>query len=128
MKQVFTIGIAGAVGALLRTMIGQFAQGESGFPIGTWAVNVVATFLLCLIAAGVLQRFAIRREVEEAITVGFLGSFSTFSALSIETVLLVEEGTWLLAGLYVVISLIGGLMAGTLGFSLGRKWMAHDNA
>lgn len=127
MKQVFAIGVAGAVGALLRTMIGLFVQGESGFPIGTWTVNIVATFLLCLFAAGILQRFAIRRELEEAITVGFLGSFSTFSALSIETMLLIKEGTWPLAGLYVGISLIGGLMAGTLGFAVGRKWKAHDN-
>ena len=41
---------AGAVGAILRTVIGQFVKDESGFPIATFAVNIVGTFLLCFIS------------------------------------------------------------------------------
>ncbi len=127
MKHIFAIGIAGAAGALLRTMIGHVIRSESGFPFATWTVNMIATFLLCFIVAGVLQKFPIDQDIEEAITVGFLGSFSTFSALSIETVLLIENGLLAMAVLYVVASFVGGIGAGMLGFAMGRKWTAHDN-
>ena len=49
MKKVFWIGLAGAIGAILRTVIGQFVKDESGFPIATFTVNIIGTFILCLI-------------------------------------------------------------------------------
>lgn len=120
MKQLILVGLAGMFGAILRTSIG-FWMGEGHtFPVATFLVNMVATWLLCLIAtAGHVFR---NKQLKELITVGFLGSFSTFSAFSIETVLLFESGAVITAMIYVVVSIFGGIGIGLFGCWCGRKW------
>ena len=49
MKKILWIGLAGAAGAITRVAIGQIVSGETGFPISTLTVNIVGTFLLCLL-------------------------------------------------------------------------------
>ena len=121
MKKLLWIGLAGATGAITRVGIGQIVSDETGFPFSTLTVNIIGTFLLCLIIAGACRKLSAHKDLQDIVTTGFLGSFTTFSALSIETVLLVEKGQILLAGLYVVFSVIGGLSAGILGFHLASK-------
>lgn len=124
MKRYLWIGVAGAVGALLRTWIGELLPHESGFPIATFTVNMIGTFLLCLLVTGVVQKISAVKHIQDAMTTGFLGSFTTFSALSIETVLLFENGQFVMGVLYVGLSIVGGLAAGLLGFHVGRKKVA----
>ena len=88
MKKLLWIGLAGAAGALARTAIGQLVGDETGFPIATFSVNIIGTFLLCSIIAGAFRKLNSHKQMQEAITTGFLGSFTTFSALSMETVVL----------------------------------------
>ncbi|MHA6260199.1 fluoride efflux transporter FluC [Sporosarcina sp. CAU 1771] len=120
MKQVLMIGLAGALGAFARVSVGEVLAGESGFPFATFTVNIVGTFVLCFIITGAWRQLHLRKELEGAVTTGFLGSFTTFSALSIETLLLFENGNYLIALLYVGLSILGGLTVGMLGFHLGR--------
>ena len=84
-------------------------------------MNIIGTFLLCFIIAGAFRKLNSHKHMQEAMTTGFLGSFTTFSALSMETVLLLESGRLDLAALYVVSSILGGLAAGALGFYIGGK-------
>lgn len=121
MKKVLWIGLAGSAGALLRTGIGGLVTSESGFPLATFLVNIVGTFLLCFLVSGILRKLTKRQDLQDAVTTGFLGAFTTFSALSMETVLLVENGQMLIAVVYISASMIGGIAAGLLGFSFGRK-------
>ena len=121
MRKLLWIGLAGSTGAIMRVLIGQAVPNVSGFPISTLTVNVIGTFLLCFIIAGACRTLSAHEDVQDIVTTGFLGSFTTFSALSVETVLLVENNQFILAGLYVLCSIIGGISAGALGFRLGRK-------
>lgn len=121
MKHILWIGLAGSLGAVTRIVVGQFIHSESGFPIATLVVNLVGTFALCFIVAGTLRKISANRQLYDAVTTGFLGSFTTFSALSMETVLMVENGQLAMAMLYVVLSIIGGLAAGIFGFYLGDR-------
>lgn len=120
MKKVLLIGAAGAVGAISRTMIGLVIKP----PFATLAVNLVGTFLLCYLVAGMIHKLSSDKGIQDAITTGFLGSFTTFSALSIETVLLFEDGRFLVGVLYVGVSIIGGIVTGLLGFHFGEKKVA----
>lgn len=120
MRKVLLIGFAGAVGAILRAMIGLVIK----TPLATLAVNLIGTFLLCFLVAGMIQKLSSDKSIQDAVTTGFLGSFTTFSALSMETVLLFEEGHILMGVLYVGVSLVGGIMAGLLGFHVGGKKVA----
>lgn len=122
MKEAHLIGFAGMFGAILRTLIGVWMNETTAFPIATFSVNMIATWLLCLLAAGVLPNVLKNKQLREMVTVGFLGSFSTFSAFSIETVLLFENGEVMIAVCYILASLIGGIAIGCYGFYVGRKW------
>ncbi len=121
MKKLLWIGLAGVVGACARTFIAQLVHVESGFPFATFGVNMIGTFLLCFITAGACRKLNVSKDLKDVVTTGFLGAFTTFSALGMETVLLVEAGRLWLAILYVGCSILGGLASGMLGFHLGGK-------
>ncbi|MCG7342538.1 CrcB family protein [Sporosarcina sp. ACRSL] len=120
MKQVLYVGFAGAVGAICRIGIGTLI-GSSDFPLATLTVNLMGTFILCLLSAGVLHRLISDQELQTAITTGFLGSFTTFSAFSMETVDLIQTGQATFAILYMILSVIGGLVVGIIGVRIGRR-------
>lgn len=125
MKKVLLIGLAGSAGALLRTGIGELVKSESGFPLATLLVNIVGTFLLCFLVSGVLRKLTTCQDLQDAVTTGFLGAFTTFSALSMEAILLVENGQILIAAIYISASAIGGIIVGVLGYSLGGKMVGR---
>jgi CrcB protein len=121
MKKILLIGVAGAVGAILRVTVGTLFSSSSSFPLSTLTVNLVGTFLLCLFAAGLLTKLNMKRELQDIVMTGFLGSFTTFSALSMETVGMIEKGQYTAALIYCGLSILGGLVVGSLGFYLGGK-------
>lgn len=123
MKTTLYVGVAGIFGALLRVGIGQWISESSVFPIATLFVNLLATFLLVLLSGQILKKWLTSQAVRQAITTGFLGAFSTFSAFSIETFLLIENGEWLVAMLYVFISIIGGFMVAMVAVKVTEKWV-----
>ncbi len=121
MKSLLWVGLAGMAGAIARVVLGRIMHSESGFPMATLLINLVGTFALCFIVAGALRKISVNRQLNDAVTTGFLGSFTTFSALSLETVLLVENGQFVMAILYVSLSIVGGLAVGGFGFYLGDR-------
>lgn len=109
----------GAAGALGRYGLSAWVQRGlgMGFPWGTLTVNVVGSFLMgCLAAA--LQRGAIPPEIQALAAVGILGSFTTFSAFSLETIQLLQEGAWMRALAYIAVSVGVGLTAVVAGMRL----------
>jgi CrcB protein len=116
------LAVAGACGALARYgLSGLFQRGQQiGFPWGTLTVNVLGCFLFGLIWTLTQQRFTVSPETRAIILVGFLGSFTTFSAFLFETDQMLEQGEWLMAGLNLAGELGLGLAAYLLGAFLGR--------
>lgn len=117
---VLAVALGGAAGSVARYATSvAFAGLGATFPVATLLVNVVGAFLIGLFArlfAGMDHDPAVRL----ALTTGLCGGFTTFSALSMETVTLVQEGRAGRAALYVFASLALGLGATMLGLSLGR--------
>ncbi|MFC5602328.1 fluoride efflux transporter CrcB [Sporosarcina koreensis] len=124
MKQALFVGIAGALGAICRVGIGKLFVGSPDFPMATLTVNLLGTFILCLLSAGVIQRLTADRQLQTAITTGFLGSFTTFSTFSLETVTLLQDGQVMLAIVYIAVSIIGGFVIGLFGMKIGRKMVS----
>ena len=123
MNQLLSVALGGAAGALLRFFVssGLYTWLGRGFPYGTLAVNIIGSFLIGLLAeALILQRIAIALEYRAAIIVGLLGAFTTFSTFSLETFYLIEQGHYGKAGLNVVISVAGCLIAVWMGLMSGR--------
>ncbi|AXI45169.1 fluoride efflux transporter CrcB [Sulfitobacter sp. SK012] len=110
------VALGGAVGAGLRFLSGVAVLrllGPSDFPVAIIFVNVVGSFLM-----GVFVVFAAERgltHLSPLVMTGLLGGFTTFSAFSLETVLLIERGNITAAAFYVLVSVvvsIGALMLG----------------
>ncbi|MBD7985530.1 CrcB family protein [Sporosarcina sp. Sa2YVA2] len=121
MKTAILVGVAGAIGAICRMTIGVLFAQVTVFPIATLIVNLIGTLLLCMLSAGAIWKITANKSIATAIMTGFLGSFTTFSAFSYETVTLFQQGAILTASLYVMGSIFGGLVIGMVGLHISRK-------
>lgn len=93
--------------------------GASGFPWGTLTANVSGSFLLGLALALTLKHIQDQRLLLSFVATGVLGSYTTFSALAVETSLLLQLGRFSTAALYVASSLVLGLATAWTGLRLG---------
>lgn len=117
MHHLFLVMLGGAVGAGARHLVGRAALAiwGPGFPIGTLAVNIIGGFAMGLLAAWLATRASGDEALRYLLGVGVLGGFTTFSAFSLETVLMIERGELVTALLYILASValsIGALFAG----------------
>ena len=98
MTMLFSIGLGGAAGAMLRFSIGSWVGGwTSGLfggavPLGNVAVNVLGSFLLGVLIEVSALAWSPSEEMRAFLVIGLLGGFTTFSAFSMEVVLLFERG------------------------------------
>ena len=111
----FLVGLFGIFGAMARYGIGILFSPISIFPYGTLCINWFGCFLLSWLTKSAFQRLTWASEVKTAIGTGFVGSFTTFSTFSVETVKLVRDGNPLLGLLYILASLTGGFFMAYLG-------------
>lgn len=115
------VGAAGFLGASLRYFVGVFLFHESTvFPFATLTVNLLGSFLLAWLTTVVLIRFSFPSYIKTALGTGFVGSFTTFSTLSVETVNLFLHGKLVLGFLYIAASIFGGLSMSRLGFQVKK--------
>jgi len=122
-KTLMFIAGGGAIGALSRygASLGVYSIFGRGFPYGTLFVNVAGSFLMGMLSIMLLERFNLGPEWRAAILVGFLGSFTTFSTFSIETLNLLEQGDFNRALLNISVSLVLCIAAVWFGVSIGRQ-------
>jgi CrcB protein len=123
LKALVFIAIGGALGAVLRygASVSVYALLGRSFPYGTLFVNVSGSLLMGLLSVLMLERFNVGPEWRAAVLVGVLGSFTTFSTFSIETLNLLEQGDWMRAMSNIVLSVLVCLAAVWLGVLIGRQ-------
>ncbi|MFM7718418.1 MAG: fluoride efflux transporter FluC [Actinomycetota bacterium] len=120
MRAVIGIAVAGALGALARHAVQQAVPRPGDVPWGTFAVNVLGALVAGVLVALLARRLDLPMWAQEALFVGFLGGFTTFSAFSLETALLVERGRIGVAFAYAGGSLAAGVAAVLAGLRVGR--------
>jgi CrcB protein len=115
--------MGGAIGAVLRygASLSVYSLMGRGFPYGTLFVNVTGSLLMGLLSVMMLERFNIGPEWRAAVLVGVLGSFTTFSTFSIETLNLLEQGDVMRAVTNIVSSVLVCLVAVWFGVLIGRQ-------
>lgn len=113
------IGLGGALGAVARYWASEWVRALAGgsFPWGTLAVNVVGSFALGFLLVW-LQSMTPSAQARQFLTVGFLGSFTTFSTFSHDAVTMAQAGQMLRAGGYAAGSVIVGMAAVVIGAAL----------
>lgn len=116
------IAIGAALGANARFLVGQLAAARWGayFPLGTLAVNVTGSLALGFVAALSADRVMVSPELRLLVAVGFLGSYTTFSSYTVESLALLQGGAVWLALLNVAGNNLLGLGCAVLGFALAR--------
>lgn len=117
----FAVACGGALGAMGRHFVSGHVMrwAGSGFPWGTLTVNVLGSFILGALVEYFALRWSTTNEMRGFLVVGVLGGFTTFSAFSLDAVLLLERGSLGPAFAYIagnVVLSICGLFAGLLLF------------
>lgn len=116
------VAIGGATGSLLRYALGLWTRvAVPGFPLATLAVNAVGGFCIGLIFAVSAGRPDLPDWLRSGLITGVLGGFTTFSAFSLETLLLWREGQAGLALANIALNLLLSLGACAAGLWLGRS-------
>ena len=110
------VGVGGTLGVLARWGVNRLTLHTEALLWSTAAINIVGSFLLGLLAAE--NWFS--RDTREAIGVGFLGGFTTFSTFSVQIVLEADGGKPGKALAYLALSVVGGIAAAAAGYALGR--------
>lgn len=123
MSQILFIAVGGAFGAVLRYLgsTAVYAWLGRGFPYGTLFVNVLGSLIMGVLAILLIERISTGPELRALLLIGLLGSFTTFSTFSIETLNLIEQGGLIKAGLNILLSVILCLAAAWVGTLIGRQ-------
>lgn len=122
--QLLYIGAFGLAGVFLRYALASSFNPEagSGFPWGTFLVNLLGALAVGAIYTLGVEKAAISPELRVGIIVGLLGGFTTFSAYCLESVQLLNEGRIAQALLYVLLSNVLGVGAAFAGVLLARNF------
>jgi len=115
------VAIGGLVGCVARYWLAGLVQGltDHGFPSGTFAVNVLGSFVVGLVMALSLDRGLVSDDLRILLATGFCGGFTTMSTFSYETMALIRDGEHLLA--------LGNVSA-TFAACLGAVWLGSIGA
>ena len=116
------VGVGGFAGAVARYLIdGRISTATGGgFPFGTLAINVSGSFAIGLLFVLAVERAALPAEWRASLMIGFLGSYTTFSTLTLESWRMIEDGAWVAAGGNLLGSMMLGMASVIGGIALGR--------
>lgn len=132
LSHFFVVGVGGAIGAMARHGLNSFTLNAISFnqlctkyfafdiPYTTLTANILGGLLMGILA-GCFAHFSYwSYELRLLLTVGILGGFTTFSSFSLETILMAEKNAWGAMLLYIILSLLGSILATAAGLLLVR--------
>jgi CrcB protein len=123
MSIYFAIALGGSLGAVSRYWVSTstYTWLGSNFPYGTLMVNLTGSLVVGFLTVVLVQRFDVSDQVRLGLIVGFLGSFTTFSAFSMDTIHWIENGAVLKALAYVLVSVIACVLGAWAGLISAKQ-------
>lgn len=118
------VAFFGALGATARYWISITLE-SGAFPYNTLLINVTGCFLLAVIIKYLATLPKLSNALVNGLGTGLIGSFTTFSTLSVQTSNLILNGYYYTAGFYILTSLIGGFLSAGLGLYVSSKLLAR---
>ncbi len=122
MMTYIAVAIGGALGAVSRYWLSTSVQSinSSEFPLGTFTVNALGSFLIGLLFILFSERLPMAETLRPLLIVGFLGAMTTFSTFSLDALLLFQEGNYNTALFYILSSVVVCLFAAYIGILLAK--------
>ncbi|MEI9928378.1 MAG: fluoride efflux transporter CrcB [Sphingomonas sp.] len=123
MPNLLLVMLGGAFGAVARYLVGKatLAAFGPGYPWGTLAVNLIGGLLMGVLAGSLARLGQGGEQWRLLLGVGVLGGFTTFSAFSLDVMVMLERGDWIAGTGYALVSVIGSVAALALGLGLIRS-------
>ncbi len=123
MSIYFAIALGGSLGAVSRYWVSTstYSWLGSNFPYGTLMVNLTGSLVVGFLTVVLVHRFDVSDQVRLGLIVGFLGSFTTFSAFSMDTIHWIENGAVLKAFAYVLVSVIACVLGAWAGLISAKQ-------
>tara|TARA_B100000927_G_scaffold44132_1_gene31498 strand:- start:457 stop:843 length:387 start_codon:yes stop_codon:yes gene_type:complete len=118
-QQLILVGFGGAIGAILRFTVGNFIE-TSEFPLSTFIVNIVGSFLLGMLAVLSIN-YGYSEEVMLFFATGLLGAFTTMSTFSLETITLMKNDNFSMALTYASLSFLMCIIFSFVGWEAGER-------
>lgn len=118
-QQLFWVAVGGALGSAARFSVGQWIPNRT-YPWATLSVNVLGSLLIGFLMTYYDSKWSINPTGKLFLVTGFCGGFTTFSALTMENLDLIQQGRYTTAIFYMLLSLIAGLLAVALGWWIGQ--------
>jgi len=122
MKQLLLIGFGGFIGSIARFLVSKLnlTWHFMSIPMGTLIVNVVGSLIIGFLAGIASRSEIMTTDMRLFLMVGICGGFTTFSSFTNENMMLIQNGQILTALMYISASVILGLAAVFLGYSLSN--------
>lgn len=121
MLECLFVGLGGFIGSVARYLIGLLAvENASGFPVKTFCINLLGSFILGIVSESALRDPGISRNLVLFLQIGVCGGFTTFSTFSSEALKLFAGGRQGVALSYMVLSVVLGLVCCYGGWLVAR--------
>ena len=120
LKAIIFVGLGGGVGSILRylTSVAVTKYFHSVFPLSTFVVNLIGCFIIGLLL-GTFEKFqVVSPELRLLLVTGFCGGYTTFSAFASENMTLLQSNNYMIAILYITLSIVFGITAVWLGMKI----------
>ncbi len=122
MVAAILVGVGGFFGAIARYLVDRRVTQWTGgtVPWGTFVINIGGSFVVGLLFALIVERAALSAQLRAPLMIGFLGAYTTFSTLMLESWRMVEDGAWQIAVVNIGGSILVGMLAVVAGVLVGR--------
>jgi len=121
-KAILLVSAGGALGSSLRYLTSLYMQKwfPQTYPCGTFMANLIGCLLIGIFMGYLSKQQMENQEVKLLLVTGFCGGYTTFSTFAFENFTLWQQGNNSTAFFYIILSVIGGLLAVMSGYALTK--------